>query len=124
MAEKRGYPACLRLGGVLYAFGGLQGATCLTSVERFDTKVNWPEGKWEQAPPMNVPRSQAACFCKDGVAWLCGGNDGHHFISSVSRFYPATGHWETYLPNLLNFRGLGSAGWVDGLPCLVGGYDG
>jgi hypothetical protein len=124
MAERRGYATGIRINHCLYAFGGLNTQGYLRSAERFDTRADLPEGGWESVPAMTVPRAQAVGFNLHGYAWLCGGSDGDQQLSSVTRYDPTIGQWDTYSPAMHSLRSCASVGVVKQQPYIVGGFDG
>ncbi len=75
--------------GKLYAVGGFNGKSCLTSAERYDPAAN----VWEDIAPLKTPRrSLCAVALPDGV-YALGGYNGEKYLNSVEKYDPAKNEW-------------------------------
>lgn len=99
--------------GLLYACGGYDGASCLSSVERFDPLT----GVWSSCPAMSTRRR----YCRVAVLGNCiyslGGFDSSNYQSSVERFDPRMGSWYDYLSEFYCY--LHSLTILKGCQCLA-----
>jgi len=64
MSRARCYVSVVLLDGYIYALGGFDGYTRLSSVERYDPKLN----QWEPVSDMNMVRSDAAAASEFSIA--------------------------------------------------------
>ncbi|KAK6039131.1 kelch repeat protein [Cooperia oncophora] len=93
LREYCGYSCLTRYGAgvavldnLLYAVGGHNGRTRLSSVERLDPRV----GKWENVCPMLEPRYHFGTAVFDGHLYAAGGEGGS---TSVEKYSPLANKW-------------------------------
>lgn len=123
MTTPRHQHAMAVLEGKLYVFGGHDGYCELDSVEAF----NPVENTWEPCPPMRVPRMSLAGTSCCGAIYALGGSvrvaGAVQYLTSVERYEPDTGAWETMVP-MRTARSNLAAVAVGSTIFTFGGYDG
>ena len=109
MGTKRSCLGVCSLDGLIYCCGGYDGASCLSSVERYDPLT----GVWPSCPAMNTRRR----YCRVAVL----GNENK--LSLLPGLWPdfkiiASTPWEDLIPLTTNpaWRGW-TQGWESGSPC-------
>lgn len=70
-------------GGLIYVCGGYDGASCLSSMERFDPLT----GIWCSCPAMNTRRRYCRIAVVDNCIYALGGFDSTNYQASVERYY-------------------------------------
>ncbi|XP_007475408.1 kelch-like protein 20 isoform X2 [Monodelphis domestica] len=108
------------LNGCIYAVGGYDGTTCLSSVERYDPKVN--EWRYDVAPLTESKRG-AGVTELGGFLYCVGGHNGLTCLSSVERYNPEENRWCKVAPLTHRRSGLGVAA-LGGYLYAIGGSDG
>jgi kelch-like protein 17 (actinfilin) len=127
------------LDGLLYVCGGYDGASCLSSMERYDPLT----GVWSSCPAMATRRR----YCRvsslgaqylansnsnsaktytpfsDKCIYSLGGFDSSNYQSSVERFDPRVGRWSP-LPSMSSRRSSCGVAALEGSLYCVGGNDG
>eukprot|EP00388_Colpodella_angusta_P019913 GDKJ01049743.1.p1 GENE.GDKJ01049743.1~~GDKJ01049743.1.p1 ORF type:complete len:239 (-),score=50.10 GDKJ01049743.1:141-857(-) len=107
MIQTRRNHASASLGGRLFACGGFDGSSILSSCESFDTRMK----NWMEVPPLNTPRSASACTAsKDGnFLFLLGGTKGER-MRSVEIFDVRANKWfQEAVPGMIEVRSAASA---------------
>lgn len=89
MTTRRLGVAVAVLGGYLYAIGGSDGQSPLTTVERYDPRQN----KWSQVSPMSTRRKHLGCAVFNNLIYAVGGRDDCMELSSAERYNPHTNTW-------------------------------
>eukprot|EP00457_Paulinella_chromatophora_P005544 gb/GEZN01005561.1/.p1 GENE.gb/GEZN01005561.1/~~gb/GEZN01005561.1/.p1 ORF type:complete len:497 (-),score=57.41 gb/GEZN01005561.1/:123-1613(-) len=106
--------------GFLYAVGGHDGMTRISSVERFND-LSW---RWELVAPMPVPRSGGAvCGLKRKLYVVGGLSTTSDYLSSVMRYDPTTNIWTKMTP-LTQGRAFCAAAVLDDVLYVMGGQNG
>lgn len=78
------------MGGHVYCFGGYDGKTRLTSVERYDSFSN----SWQEvAPLLTAVSSCAVATCNGKLYVIGGGNDDQTSTGQVQCYNPDTNTW-------------------------------
>eukprot|EP01043_Picozoa_sp_COSAG02_P010488 COSAG02_NODE_369_length_23680_cov_36.650609_9_plen_121_part_00 len=72
--------------GLLYAIGGSDSSSYVSSGERFDPATN----AWSPIASMGTARYAHAAAVIDGLLYAIGGSDGSSYVSSGERFDLAT----------------------------------
>lgn len=83
------------LNNKLYACGGYDGESFLSSVEMYDPLKD----EWTTIASMNVKRSRVALVSNFGKLWAIGGYDGESNLSTVEVYDPNTNTW-TYVASM------------------------
>ena len=104
--------------GLLYVCGGYDGASCLSSVERYDPLT----GVWSSCPAMSTRRRYCRVAVLDSCIYSLGGFDSSNYQSSVERFDPRVGCWMP-MPCMTSRRSSCGVAALEYLYC-VGGSDG
>jgi kelch-like protein 17 (actinfilin) len=87
------------LGGKLYAVGGYDGTTPLSSVEVFDPQTN----AWTALAPMSTRRILFAMAAVQGKLYAAGGFDGNNTtvgaaLATAEAYDPQQNRWELVAP--------------------------
>uniref|UniRef100_A0A0G4GLE7 Potassium channel tetramerisation-type BTB domain-containing protein n=1 Tax=Chromera velia CCMP2878 TaxID=1169474 RepID=A0A0G4GLE7_9ALVE len=130
---RRNVAAC-EMGGRLFAIGGFDGGSILTSVEIFDPRTKG----WSLGTPLTTPRSSAMAAVFDEKIYVCGGTRGER-LRSVEIFDPKMNRWlqsddpskasastpdaETYGADMIEVRSAGAAACCLESLFVVGGTD-
>ena len=78
----------------LYALGGLDSNTVLSSMERISDLNNSENNKWEQVKEMNTTRRNfVAVSCKEAIYAIGGTGKNGKALKSVEKYDPTTDHW-------------------------------
>ena len=88
MGTKRSCLGACTLDGLIYSCGGYDGASCLSTVERFDPLTS----VWTSCPAMNTRRRYCRIAVLDNCIYALGGFDSNNYQSSVERLDGTT--WE------------------------------
>lgn len=109
----------LRLGGKIYALGGYNGRSRMSSGERYEPQRN----QWEMIPSMHRQRSDASAAALQDKIYIVGGFNGREVLNSAEVFDVETNQW-SYIHPMLNPRsGVSLVAFRDSLYAL-GGFDG
>lgn len=103
--------------GLLYVCGGYDGASCLSSVERYDPLT----GVWSSCQAMSTRRRYCRVAVLDSCIYALGGFDSSNYQSSVERFDPRVG-WMA-MPPMTSRRSSCGVAALEYLYC-IGGSDG
>ncbi|XP_068617524.1 ring canal kelch homolog isoform X2 [Battus philenor] len=124
-----GPPLCARrstlgvavIGNVIYAVGGFDGASGLSSAEAMDAR----EGVWRPIAAMSTRRSSVGVAVLGGRLYAVGGYDGaaRQCLHTVERYDPAADAWEPVAEMSARRSGCG-VGVAEGALYAVGGHDG
>ncbi|CAH0755531.1 unnamed protein product [Diatraea saccharalis] len=111
------------IGDVIYAVGGFDGVTGLSSAEALDLAAAEPA--WRPIASMATRRSSVGVAALGGRLYAVGGYDGasRQCLHSVERYDPATDRWEPVAAMSARRSGAG-VGAVGGALYAVGGHDG
>lgn len=106
-------------GGKIYALGGYNGRTRMSSGERYEPQRN----QWEMIPPMHRQRSDASAAALQDKIYIVGGFSGREVLNSAEVFDVETNQW-TYIHPMINPRsGVSLVAFRDSLYAL-GGFNG
>ncbi|XP_028254449.1 kelch-like protein 10 [Parambassis ranga] len=119
MHYRSGYVSVTVLNGRIYAMGGYDGHTHLSSAEFYQPETN----QWLQIAPMNEQRSDASCTELTGKIFICGGSDGNEFLQTAECYNPETNQWTLISPMSSRRSGLGVIAYNNHV-YAVGGSDG
>ncbi|MED6234254.1 hypothetical protein ATANTOWER_025446 [Ataeniobius toweri] len=72
--------------GLLYAIGGYDGQSRLSTVEVYNPETDG----WTRVSSMNSQRSAMGTVVIDGHIYVCGGYDGKSSLNSVECYSPET----------------------------------
>lgn len=110
------------LGGTIYAVGGFDGATGLSSCEALEPGGG---GTWRPVAPMATRRSSVGVGVLQGALYAVGGYDGaaRQCLASVERYEPAADAWTPVADMAARRSGCG-VGVVEDVLYAVGGHDG
>lgn len=121
MAQRRAGFAAGVIDGVLYVCGGYDGASFLSSAERYLPDPG--ADSWEALEPMTRPRHCAAAASHGGRLYVCGGFNGDGALGSCECYDPTAARW-IVLPPMVTARHGAMAASVAGALFVCGGYDG
>lgn len=108
-----------RLGGKIYALGGYNGRTRMSSGERYEPQRN----QWEMIPPMHRQRSDASAAALQDKIYIVGGFNGREVLNTAEVFDVETNQW-SYIHSMIHPRsGVSLVAFRDSLYAL-GGFDG
>lgn len=105
--------------GLLYAAGGYDGASCLSSVEYYDPLT----GIWSSCPAMSTRRRYCRVAVLENCIYTLGGFDSSNYQASVERFDPRAGLWSS-VPCMSSRRSSCGVATLDGFLYCIGGSDG
>lgn len=106
-------------GGKIYALGGYNGRTRLSSGERYEPHRN----QWEIIPSMNRQRSDASAAALQDKIYIVGGFNGQEVLSSAEVFDVETSQWSFIHPMTSPRSGVSLVAFRDSLYAL-GGFNG
>lgn len=106
------------LEGPLYAVGGHDGWSYLSSVERWDPLTR----QWTFVAPMNSQRSTVGVAALHGKLYAVGGRDGSSCLRTVECYDPHTNRWTLVAPMSKRRGGVGVA-VAHGYLYAFGGHD-
>lgn len=119
--------SCFRSDACAFAFGkkimivgGFTGTSINSSTEILDTS----SGTWTDGPSLSVPRSGCKSVVLGNTAYVIGGYDGQHRLSSVERLnldFPS--RWESCASLNVQRSNFGAA-TCEGRIVVGGGFDG
>lgn len=107
------------LGGKIYALGGYNGRTRLSSGERYEPQRN----QWEMIPPMHRQRSDASAAALQDKIYIVGGFSGREVLNSAEVFDVETNQWSYIHPMIDPRSGVCLVAFRDSLYAL-GGFNG
>lgn len=99
--------------------GGFDGASSLSSVERYDPLVE----TWTSVAAMTTARRYCRLTSLDGCLYSLGGYDGTNYHASMERYDPREGIW-TQMPSMSVRRSNCGIAVVNGIIYAAGGNDG
>ncbi|XP_028277850.1 kelch-like protein 10 [Parambassis ranga] len=103
MHYRRCYVSVTVLNGCIYAMGGHDGRTHLSSAEFYQPETN----QWLEIAPMHEQRSDASCTALNGKIYICGGWNGNEYLQTAECYNPETNQWTLISPMSSRRRGLG-----------------
>ncbi|XP_033838945.1 kelch-like protein 18 [Periophthalmus magnuspinnatus] len=105
--------------GLLYAIGGYDGQSRLSTVEVYNPETD----TWTRVSSMNCQRSAMGTVVLDGHIYVCGGYDGKSSLNSVECYSPETDRW-TFVTEMSASRSAAGVTVFDGRIVVSGGHDG
>ncbi|CAJ0963152.1 unnamed protein product [Ranitomeya imitator] len=105
--------------GLLYAIGGYDGQSRMSTVEAYNPESD----SWSRVGSMNSKRSAMGTVVLDGQIYVCGGYDGSCSLNSVETYSPETDKWSVVTPMSSN-RGAAGVTVFEGRIYVSGGHDG
>ncbi|XP_061150517.1 kelch-like protein 18 [Syngnathus typhle] len=105
--------------GLLYAIGGYDGQSRLSTVEVYNPETD----AWTRVSSMNSQRSAMGTVVMDGHIYVCGGYDGKSSLNSVECYSPHTDRW-TVVTEMSASRSAAGVAVFDGRIFVSGGHDG
>jgi len=106
-------------GGKIYALGGYNGRTRMSSGERYEPQRN----QWEMIPSMHRQRSDASAAALHDKIYIVGGFNGQEVLDSAEVFDVETSQW-TNINSMISPRsGVSLVAFRDSLYAL-GGFSG
>ncbi|TRY94447.1 hypothetical protein DNTS_011369, partial [Danionella cerebrum] len=106
--------------GMIFAVGGRDDITCVSSVERYDANTDtWSS----EVASLSSPRSGVCLLEMDGFIYALGGFDGAACTNIVERYDPMLDTWTKLAPMRQNRSGAAAA-VLDGFLYVIGGTDG
>ncbi|XP_076828860.1 kelch-like protein 18 isoform X1 [Brachyhypopomus gauderio] len=105
--------------GLLYAIGGYDGQSRLSTVEVYNPETD----TWSGVASMNSQRSAMGTVVVDGHIYVCGGYDGRSSLSSVECYSPETDRW-TMVTEMSSSRSAAGVTVFEGRIFVSGGHDG
>ncbi|XP_028289100.1 kelch-like protein 10, partial [Parambassis ranga] len=115
----RSYVSVTVLNGFIYAMGGDDGHTRLSSAEFYQPETN----QWLEIAPMHEQRSHASCTALSGKIYICGGWNGNEHLQTAECYNPETNQWTLISPMSSRRNGVGVIAY-DNHVYAVGGFDG
>ncbi|XP_028274884.1 kelch-like protein 10 [Parambassis ranga] len=103
MHYRRGSVSVTVLNGCIYAMGGSNGHTYLSSAEFYQPETN----QWLEIAPMHEQRSDASCTALNGKIYICGGYRGNECLRTAECYDPETKQWTLISPMGNRRSGLG-----------------
>ncbi|XP_028272757.1 kelch-like protein 10, partial [Parambassis ranga] len=119
MYYRRGCVSVTVLNGCIYAMGGYDEHTHLSSAEFYQPETN----QWLKIAPMHDQRSDASCTALNGRIYICGGYDGNEELRSAECYNPETNQW-TLISPMSSWRSAVGVIAYDNHVYAVGGFDG
>ncbi|KAJ3596502.1 hypothetical protein NHX12_002909 [Muraenolepis orangiensis] len=105
--------------GLLYAIGGFDGQSRLSTVEVYNPETD----AWTRVSSLNSQRSAMGTVVIDGDIYVCGGYDGKSSLNSVECYSPETDRW-TVVTEMSACRSAAGVSVFDGRIFVSGGHDG
>lgn len=103
--------------GSLYAIGGIQEETVVTTVQRYCAGLN----EWHYAAPMKEGRYNTCIVTTANNIYVIGGSDCTSYLKTCEQYNPETEMWMTVAP--LQIARRGALGWInDGHIFVTHGY--
>ncbi|UYV67272.1 IVNS1ABP [Cordylochernes scorpioides] len=108
----------------VYAIGGSDGTTELSSAEFYDPRTD----EWAKLPPSpivrsNAGRNQCGVAAMNGALYAVGGCEAWNCLNSVEKYSLSTGTWSYLAPMATPRRGCGVVPY-HGKLYVIGGHDG
>ncbi|XP_072905619.1 kelch-like protein 18 [Hemitrygon akajei] len=119
MMTSRSRVGVAMVNGLLYAIGGFDGQSRLSTVEVYNPETD----KWTKVASMNSKRSAMGTAVMDGHIYVCGGYDGISSLNSVECYAPETDKWVTVTP-MNACRSAAGVTVFEGRIYVSGGHDG
>ncbi|XP_028279824.1 kelch-like protein 10 [Parambassis ranga] len=119
MYYRRGNVSVTVLNWCIYAIGGYDGHTRLSSAEFYQPETN----QWLETAPMHEQRSDASCTALNGKIYICGGFDENEHLQTAECYNPETNQWTQISPMITRRSGVGVIAY-DNHVYAVGGFDG
>ncbi|XP_067887622.1 kelch-like protein 18 [Heterodontus francisci] len=119
MTTSRSRVGVAMVNGLLYAIGGFDGQSRLSTVEVYNPEMN----KWTKVASMNSKRSAMGTAVLDGHIYVCGGYDGISSLNSVECYTPEADKWVSVTP-MSACRSAAGVTVFEGRIYVSGGHDG
>ncbi|XP_051878903.1 kelch-like protein 18 [Pristis pectinata] len=119
MMTSRSRVGVAMVNGLLYAIGGFDGQSRLSTVEVYNPETD----TWTKVASMNSKRSAMGTAVMDGHIYVCGGYDGISSLNSVECYAPETDKWVTVTP-MSACRSAAGVTVFEGRIYVSGGHDG
>jgi len=103
--------------GVIYALGGSNGGSALSSVEAYDPSIN----TWTKKSDLPTARLGLSACEVNGIIYVIGGWSGSQSLSTVEAYDPATNTW-TKKADMPTARQYLTANAVNGTIYTIGGW--
>jgi N-acetylneuraminic acid mutarotase len=104
---------------LLYAVGGWDGHTAVSTVEYYDTDTE----QWTLGTPLLSKRNGVGLAFTGGLLYAVGGHDGHSFLNTAEVFNPQTSRWQS-IPPLKQKRASAGVAVLGNYLYAVGGQEG
>lgn len=113
MPTKRCALGVAYLNGKVYAAGGADNKTPLSTFEEYDIAT----ATWQKLPDMPTSREHTFAVATNGKVYVLGGyqNDRFHNVDTFESFDIATQKWETLPPLPARISGFSAAVWGDSI---------
>ncbi|XP_038664850.1 kelch-like protein 18 [Scyliorhinus canicula] len=119
MTTTRSRVGVAMVNGLLYAIGGFDGHSRLSTVEVYNPEMD----KWTKVASMNSKRSAMGTAVMDGHIYVCGGYDGISSLNSVECYSPEADKWVSVTP-MSACRSAAGVTVFEGRIYVSGGHDG
>ncbi|XP_067835021.1 kelch-like protein 18 [Heptranchias perlo] len=119
MTTSRSRVGVAMVNGLLYAIGGFDGQSRLSTVEVYNPETD----TWTKVASMNSKRSAMGTAVMDGHIYVCGGYDGISSLNSVECYTPEADKWVPVTP-MSACRSAGGVTVFEGRIYVSGGHDG
>ena len=119
MLERRARLGVGVINNIVYAIGGYDGTSDLSSVECYSPQVN----TWKPVQSLGTKRSGLGVAVLSNLIFVVGGYDGASCLSSAERYDSLTNQWCS-IAALMNRRRYVRAATLNGCIYAVGGFDG
>uniref|UniRef100_UPI00398E7947 kelch-like protein 18 n=1 Tax=Pristiophorus japonicus TaxID=55135 RepID=UPI00398E7947 len=119
MTTSRSRVGVAMVNGLLYAIGGFDGQSRLSTVEVYNPEMD----TWTKVASMNSKRSAMGTAVMDGHIYVCGGYDGFSSLNSVECYTPEADKWVSVTP-MSACRSAAGVTVFEGRIYVSGGHDG
>ncbi|XP_078254473.1 kelch-like protein 18 [Rhinoraja longicauda] len=119
MVTSRSRVGVAMVNGLLYAIGGFDGQSRLSTVEVYNPETD----TWTKVASMNSKRSAMGTAVMDGHIYVCGGYDGIASLNSVECYTPESDKWVNVTP-MSACRSAAGVTVFEGRIYVSGGHDG
>ncbi|XP_055520679.1 kelch-like protein 18 [Leucoraja erinacea] len=119
MVTSRSRVGVAMVNGLLYAIGGFDGQSRLSTVEVYNPEAD----TWTKVASMNSKRSAMGTAVMDGHIYVCGGYDGIASLNSVECYTPESDKWVNVTP-MSACRSAAGVTVFEGRIYVSGGHDG
>ncbi|KAM6919420.1 kelch-like protein 10 [Lycodopsis pacificus] len=119
MYHRRCYVSVAVLGECIYAMGGFNGRSRLSSAERYRPETN----QWSLIAPMHEHRSDGSSTTLHNKIYICGGFNGTDYLQTAESYSPETNQWTMIGQMTWQRSGIGIIAYEDHV-YAVGGFDG